>query len=60
MSAKCINVKCSINKAEMQTGEVGKRREHCVDQGHAPNRIYFKDICFKCSFVVTLRYFLLP
>ncbi len=44
---------------EMQTGKGEKRWEHCVDQGHAPHGIYFKDFCFTCSFVVTLRFFLL-
>ncbi len=41
---------------KMQTGKGGKRWKHCADRGHDPHRIYFKDICFTCSFVVTLRY----
>ncbi len=36
-----------------------KRWEGCVYRGGMSHRIYFKDICFTSSFVVTLRYFLL-
>ncbi len=36
------------------------RKEGGGDCGHAPHRIYFKDICITYSFIVTVMYFFLP
>ncbi len=53
----CFHLTAFHQRAEMQTERRGGVRTVHGSEAYAPHRIYFKDIWFTCSFVVTLRYF---